>query len=55
MIVDVAYGAKGKKIYIVETTNSKGVKECSEPMTRKQAKQVAKKIARIFEIPISKI
>lgn len=54
MIVNVTYGTKDRRKYIVKTKNNKGISEYSDPMTRKQAKQVAKKIARIFEIPISK-
>lgn len=55
MVINVFYGTENKKEYIVKTQSNKGKAYYSEPMTRKQAKQVAKKLSRMFQVPIKRI
>ena len=55
MVTDVFYGTRNKKEYIVKTQTNNGKLYYSEPMTKKQAKQVAKKLSRMFQVPIKRI
>lgn len=55
MITDVYYGTRNKKDYFVKTTNNIGKTYYSEPMTKKQAKQVSKKLSRMFQVPMGKV
>lgn len=54
MVTSISYGTKNKKDYIVKTKNIKGEVSYSEPMTKKQAKEVAEKLSKMFQVPIER-
>lgn len=61
MVVSIAYGTENGKDYYVQTCcnfdHLGGECACdsySEVMTRKQARQVAKKLSRMFRVPIER-
>lgn len=61
MVINVAYGTENGQDYFVQTCCDKehlgqacDCKNHGEKMTKKQARQVAKKISRLFNVPILK-
>lgn len=55
MISLVAYGTENGKDYYVQTISKEhNSKEYSDVMTKKQARQVAKKISKLFSVPVIK-